>query len=193
MVDRLSEPRETPLFQRLAIIGVGHIGSSIAHVARRQNLAETIVAFDASAQVSARVAELQLADNVAPSLEASVIGADLVILCAPVGATAAIADVIAPHLAPGAIVSDVGSVKSAVVAALKPRLPDFVHLVPAHPVAGTEHSGPDAGFATLFVNRWCILDAASKGRTQGLSASACVRSGRRRDRMSRSCRRRITT
>ena len=116
-----------------------------------------LVGADASAEVRARAAELNLVDEIAPSLAAAVGGADAVILCAPVGATAAIADAIGPHLAKGAIVSDVGSVKAAVIAALQPRLPDCVHLVPAHPVAGTEYSGPDAGFATLFVNRWCIL------------------------------------
>ena len=178
MADRLGNKLDAPLFERLAIIGVGHIGSSIAHVARRQKLAKTLVAFDASPQVCERVAELQLVDDVAASLEACAAGADGVILCAPVGATAAIADAIAPHLAKGAIVSDVGSVKGAVVAALQPRLPDFVHLVPAHPVAGTEHSGPDAGFATLFVNRWCILtppegtDAAAVERVRAFWTAA---------------------
>ena len=104
----------------------------------------------------------------------AVAGADLVIFCVPVGANAELAEAIAPALAPGAIVSDVGSVKGAVVAALGAQLPDDVHLVPAHPVAGTEQSGPDAGFATLFVNRWCILTPP-----EGADAAA-VRQGRRR-------------
>jgi cyclohexadieny/prephenate dehydrogenase len=157
VADRLGERLDAPIFARLAVIGLGHIGSSIAHVARRRGLAAILVGFDASPEVCARAAELHLADEMAPSLAEAVAGADAVILCAPVGATASIADSIAPYLAQGAIVSDVGSVKGAVVAALQPRLPDYVHLVPAHPVAGTEHSGPDSGFATLFVNRWCIL------------------------------------
>ncbi len=105
----------------------------------------------------AKVAELGLADDVAESAAKAVEGADLVILCVPVGAMAAVAQEIAPHLSPGAIVSDVGSVKGAVLTALTKHLPKNIAVVPAHPVAGTEQSGPAAGFATLFVNRWCIL------------------------------------
>ncbi|HLJ70517.1 MAG TPA: prephenate/arogenate dehydrogenase family protein [Roseiarcus sp.] len=146
-----------PLVQRLALIGLGLIGSSIARAARRMNAAATIVAADADPDVRARVAALNIADEIAPDLASAARRADLVILCAPVGANGAIADEIAPHLKKGAIVSDVGSVKSAVVAALQPRLPAYVHLVPAHPVAGTEYSGPDSGFATLFRRRWCII------------------------------------
>ena len=178
MPDRLGDRLDAPIFERLAIIGLGLIGASIAHVARRRGLAASLVGADASAQVCTRAAELHLVDEIAPSLAACVAGADAVILCAPVGATAAIADAIGPHLAEGAIVSDVGSVKGAVVAALQPRLPDFVHLVPAHPVAGTEYSGPDAGFATLFINRWCILtppagtDAAAIERVRAFWTAA---------------------
>ncbi|MBK9081238.1 MAG: prephenate/arogenate dehydrogenase family protein [Rhizobiales bacterium] len=157
MPERLGPPLAEPLFERLAIIGLGLIGSSIARVARRRNLARVIVAGDASAEVRARVAELKLADVVASTPAEAARGADLVILCAPVGAMAEIGAGIAPALKPGAIVSDVGSVKSAVVAALAAHLPAGVHLVPGHPVAGTEQSGPDAGFATLFHNRWFII------------------------------------
>jgi len=153
----LGPPLAKPIVQRLALIGLGLIGSSIARASRRVNAASVIVAADADPGVRARVAELAIADEVPSSLAEAVREADLIILCAPVGANAAIAEEIAPHLKAGAIVSDVGSVKSAVIAALQPRLPTHVKLVPAHPVAGTEYSGPDSGFATLFKRRWCIL------------------------------------
>jgi len=145
------------LFNRLALIGVGLIGSSIARAARAQGAARTIVATARSPQTRRRVAELGLADQVVESNAMAVEGADLVIVCIPVGACGAVAKEIGPHLAAGAIVSDVGSVKGAVVRDMAPHLPATVHFVPAHPVAGTEYSGPDAGFAELFVNRWCIL------------------------------------
>jgi len=145
------------LFNRLALIGVGLIGSSIARAARKQGAARSIVATARSAQTRRRVAELGLADQVVESNAAAVDGADLVIVSIPVGASGAVAAEIGPHLAPGAIISDVGSVKGAVVRDMAPHLPRNVHFVPAHPVAGTEYSGPDAGFAELFVNRWCIL------------------------------------
>jgi cyclohexadieny/prephenate dehydrogenase len=142
---------------RLAIVGLGLIGSSIARGARRYGLADTIVAIDRDEAVRARVLELGLADTVTGAAGAGVAGADLVILCVPVGAVGAVAAEIAPHLAPGAILSDVGSVKGSVVAEVVPHLPEGVAFVPGHPVAGTEYSGPDAGFSTLFQNRWCIL------------------------------------
>jgi len=145
------------LFNRLALIGVGLIGSSIARAARAQNAVGSIVATARSPETRRRVAELDLADQVVESNAAAVEGADLVIVCIPVGACGPVAQEIGPHLAPGAIVSDVGSVKGAVVRDMGPHLPKNVHFVPAHPVAGTEYSGPDAGFAELFVNRWCIL------------------------------------
>jgi len=146
-----------PLFNRLALIGVGLIGSSIARAARAQNAVGSIVATARSPETRRRVAELGLADQVVETNAEAVEGADLVIVCVPVGACGAVAAEIAPHLAPGATVSDVGSVKGAVVRDMAPHLPEHVHFVPAHPVAGTEYSGPDAGFAELFVNRWCIL------------------------------------
>jgi cyclohexadieny/prephenate dehydrogenase len=146
-----------PLFNRLALIGVGLIGSSIARAARAQGAVGSIVATARSAQTRKRVAELGLADQVAESNAAAVEGADLIILCVPVGACGAVAKEIAPSLAKGATVSDVGSVKGAIVRDMGPHIPKGVHFVPAHPVAGTEYSGPDAGFAELFVNRWCIL------------------------------------
>jgi len=145
------------LFNRLALIGAGLIGSSIARAARAQGAARSIVATARSPQTRRRVAELGLADQVVESNAAAVEGADLVIVCVPVGACGAIAEEIGPRVAPGAIVSDVGSVKGSVVRDMAPHLPKGTHFVPAHPVAGTEYSGPDAGFAELFVNRWCIL------------------------------------
>jgi cyclohexadieny/prephenate dehydrogenase len=157
VVDGLGAPLPAPLFDRLALIGVGLIGSSIARAARRKKLVRTIVATDASAEIRTKVSELGLADEVAGTAGEAVEGADLVLLCVPVGAMAAVAKDIAPHLKAGAVISDVGSVKSAVLAALTKHLPPNVAIIPAHPVAGTEESGPAAGFATLFVNRWCIL------------------------------------
>jgi cyclohexadieny/prephenate dehydrogenase len=152
----MSKPPKT-LYNRLALIGVGLIGSSIARAARLQGAVGSIVATARSPQTRKRVAELGLADQVVESNAAAVEGSDLVILCIPVGACGAVAKEIAPHLAAGATVSDVGSVKGAIVRDMGPHVPQGVHFVPAHPVAGTEYSGPDAGFAELFVNRWCIL------------------------------------
>ncbi|GJD51882.1 Cyclohexadienyl dehydrogenase [Methylobacterium crusticola] len=144
-------------FRRLALVGLGLIGSSIARGAREAGLAREIVAIDRDAGVRERVRALGIADVATADLAAGVAGADLVVLCVPVGAVGPVAAAMAGALAPGAIVSDVGSVKGAVVAAAAPHLPGHVAFVPAHPVAGTEHSGPDAGFASLFHGRWCIL------------------------------------
>jgi cyclohexadieny/prephenate dehydrogenase len=148
---------KAPLYNRVALIGVGLIGSSIARAARLQNVAGSIVATARSPQTRRRIAELGLADQVVETNAAAVAGADLVIVSIPVGACGEVAKEIGPYLAPDATVSDVGSVKGAVVRDMAPHLPANVHFVPAHPVAGTEFSGPDAGFAELFVNRWCIL------------------------------------
>ena len=149
--------KSAPLYNRLTLIGVGLIGSSIARAARAQGVAREIVATARSAATRRRVAELGIADRVADSNAAAVTGADLVIVCVPVGACGEVAREIGPHLLRDATVSDVGSVKGAVLHDMAPHLPAGVHFVPAHPVAGTENSGPDAGFATLFVGRWCIL------------------------------------
>jgi len=149
--------KPAPLYNRLALIGVGLIGSSIARAAREQGVVRSIVATARTPATRKRVAELGLADQVVETNAAAVEGADLVIVCIPVGVCGAVAREIGPHLAAGATVSDVGSVKGAVVRDMGPHLPRNVHFVPAHPVAGTEYSGPDAGFAELFVNRWCIL------------------------------------
>jgi cyclohexadieny/prephenate dehydrogenase len=147
----------TPLFPKIALIGFGLIGGSIARAARAQGLAGEIVTTARSAKTRARVAELGIVDAVLETNAEAVKDADLVILCIPVGACGPVAQEIAGHLKPGAIVSDVGSVKGAVVREMAPHLPAGIHFVPAHPVAGTEHSGPDSGFAELFINRWCIL------------------------------------
>jgi cyclohexadieny/prephenate dehydrogenase len=145
------------VFNRLALIGMGLMGSSIARAARAQGVANSIVGTARSPATRRRIAELGIADHVVETNAAAVEGADLVILCIPVGACGMVAAEISSHLAPGAIVSDVGSVKGAVVRDVSPHIPAGMHFIPAHPVAGTEHSGPDAGFAQLFVNRWCIL------------------------------------
>jgi len=146
-----------PFFARLAIIGCGLIGSSLARGARASGAAGQIVIHDASAFARARIAELGLADQVTLSAEEAVAGADLVIFATPVRAIGEAAAACAHAIAPGAIVSDVGSVKAAVSEALSAALPDSVHIVPGHPIAGTEQSGPDAGFAELFHRRWVIL------------------------------------
>jgi cyclohexadieny/prephenate dehydrogenase len=146
-----------PLFLRLTLIGMGLIGSSIARAAqKRGDIAAEIVAND-RADVLGRVAELGIADVCEADPARAVEGADCVMLCAPVGSYAGLAAVIAPHLMPGAIVTDVGSTKQSVIRDVGPHIPPGVHFVPAHPMAGTEYSGPDSGFATLFEGRWCML------------------------------------
>ena len=157
VIERLGAPLAEPIFDELAIIGVGLIGSSIARAARRRNASRRIVLADHSAAVLERAKALGLGDLVTDDLARVVSGADCVILCVPVGAYEAVGRAIAPALRPRTIVSDVGSVKGAVISSLEPVLPSHARLAPAHPVAGTEESGPDAGFASLFVNRWCIL------------------------------------
>jgi cyclohexadieny/prephenate dehydrogenase len=144
------------MFERVALIGLGLIGASLAHAIKRAGLAQTIAGYDASEAVRQRAAELGLA-AIASSAADAVKDADLVILCSPVGSYKEIAAAIAPHLKQGAILSDVGSVKGAVVKDIAPFLPKGVHFLPAHPIAGTEQSGPDAGFPSLFDHRWCII------------------------------------
>lgn len=147
------------MLDRIAIIGLGLIGSSIAHAARRGNLAKQIAGHDVSGDVIERARKIGFCDTLHADADAAgaVTDADLVILCAPVGAYKSIAQAIAPHLKPGAILSDVGSVKGAVIRDAGPFVPPGVHFIPAHPIAGTEFSGPEAGFATLFDGRWTIL------------------------------------
>ncbi len=144
------------MFERVALIGLGLIGASLAHAVKRERLANTIAGYDASEAVRHRAAELGLA-AIASSAADAVKDADLVILCSPVGSYREIATAIAPHLKQGAILSDVGSVKGAVIKDVAPFVPKGVHFLPAHPIAGTEQSGPDAGFPSLFDHRWCII------------------------------------
>ena len=162
-----------PLFQRVAILGFGLIGGSIARALRaRPGIAGEVVACETAPAALARVLDLGIAHHVTAHAAEAVRGADLVILCTPVGAYAELAEAIAPHLAAGAILSDVGSTKQSVLRDVGPLVPEGVHFIPAHPLAGTEHSGPDAGFAELFDGRWCLLtpppgtDAAAIARLE---------------------------
>ena len=145
------------LYDRVTFIGLGHIASSMRHAMRRADLVGEIVGYARSVETRDIAREIGLCDRVAESAADAVAGADLVVLCVPVGAMDAVAREIGPHLKPGATVSDVGSVKCAVIDAVGPHLPDNVHFVPAHPLAGTEHSGPRSGFAELFDNRYTII------------------------------------
>ncbi|MBX9682347.1 MAG: prephenate/arogenate dehydrogenase family protein [Hyphomicrobium sp.] len=145
------------MFQKMALIGVGLIGSSISHAARRAGLVGDIVGCSASPETRAKAESLGLVSKAYDNVADAVAGADLVLLCTPVGAYAKIAEQMGPHLAPGAIVSDVGSVKASVVRDVVPYIPAGVHFIAGHPIAGTEQSGPEAGFAELFDGRWCIL------------------------------------
>ena len=146
-----------PKFKQVALIGIGLIGSSISHAVRRKGLAGRITGHARTAETREKALQLGLVNAAFGTAAEAVEGADLVILCAPVGACGAIAAEIGPSLSTGAIVTDVGSVKAAIVRDVGPHIPAGVHFIPGHPVAGTEQSGPEAGFATLFDNRWCLL------------------------------------
>ncbi len=165
-----------PIYDRVALIGLGLIASSMAHAMRAARLAGHIAGHARTAETRAAAREL-FCDSVHGTAAAAAEGADLVVLCVPVGAMGEVAGAIAPALKPGATVTDVGSVKRAVIAAVAPHIPPGVHFVPGHPLAGTEHSGPRAGFATLFRNRWCILtpepgtDPAAVARLRALWAA----------------------
>ena len=147
----------TPLFDHVALIGLGLIGSSLGHAIRRHGLARRVSGTARSAATRETALRIGFVDDVHEDPAECVRGADLVILCTPVGTFAALAEQIAPALAPGAILTDAGSVKCAVIEAIKPHLPKGVHFIPGHPIAGTEYSGPESGFAELFEGRWCIL------------------------------------
>lgn len=154
----MTDISEAPLhFDKIALIGIGLIGSSLARVIRRDGLASHIAVCARSHSTLDTARALGIADSTTTDPRQVVDGADLVMLCTPLGAYAAIAEAMAPALKPGSIVSDVGSVKQCVIRDVAPHLPDGVALVPGHPVAGTEHSGPEAGFAELFEGRFCIL------------------------------------
>ena len=153
----MAEGQQKVFFNRVALIGLGLIGSSLARAIKRHGLAGEIVGHARSKETRELALGLGFIDRAAVTAAAAVKGADLVVIAVPVGVTGAIAQEIAPALDAGAIVTDVGSVKGAVVDAVGPHIPDGVHFVPAHPVAGTEKSGPEAGFAELFEGRWCII------------------------------------
>jgi cyclohexadieny/prephenate dehydrogenase len=146
-----------PHFDRVALIGIGLIGSSISHAIRRGGLARSLVGAARTEATRKTALRLGLVEEAYARPAEAVEGADLVILCVPVGACGPLAREIAPHLAQGAILTDVGSVKGSIVADVAPHVPKTVHFVPGHPIAGTEHSGPESGFADLFDGRWCIL------------------------------------
>ena len=145
------------MFKQITIIGFGLIGSSLARAIIEKKLAETIVCVDKDQEVCNKVLAMGLADDATTDPALGVEGSELVVLCTPVGAMQKVAQQMGRSLQKGAIVSDVGSVKMSVIKALQPLLPSHVHLIPAHPIAGTEFSGPEHGFAELFINRWCIL------------------------------------
>jgi cyclohexadieny/prephenate dehydrogenase len=145
------------MFEKITLIGLGLIGSSLAHAIKRASLTHHLIGYDSSADVRAIAQDIALVDHVAGDEKQAVENADLVILCAPPGAMGAIASAIAPALKPGSILSDVGSTKASVIEAIGPHLSPDIHFIPGHPIAGTEQSGPRAGFAELFDKRWCIL------------------------------------
>ena len=146
-----------PVFDRLAVIGIGNLGSSITRAVRKYGGVRSVVAADLSAEALGRARELGLADAFHEAPSKAVADADIVVICTPIGTYGAIAKAMAPHLKPGAVVTDVGSVKGTVMEAVAPHLPAGVSFVPGHPIAGTEKSGPDAGSADLFVGRYWVL------------------------------------
>ncbi|WP_189363130.1 MULTISPECIES: prephenate/arogenate dehydrogenase family protein [unclassified Mesorhizobium] len=145
------------MFEKIALVGIGLIGSSLARVIRREGLARHVAIATRSPATLARAEELRLGDSYATDARQAVRDADLVIVSVPVGSSGEVAEEIAPALKKGAILTDVGSTKASVIAQMQPYVPDGVHFIPGHPLAGTEKSGPDAGFADLFDNRWCIF------------------------------------
>ncbi len=161
-----------PLFEAIALIGLGLIGASIGHAVRRHGLARRIHGTARTAATRKTALALGIVDATFESAPEAAAGADLVILCTPVGTFGELAKALAPALEEGAILSDVGSVKQAVIRDVGPHVPDGVHFIPAHPIAGTEQSGPEAGFAELFEGRWCVLtplaetDAGALGRLE---------------------------
>jgi cyclohexadieny/prephenate dehydrogenase len=148
---------DAPLFERVALIGIGLIGSSLARRVKRDRLARTVVCCAKTERSRKTALALGIVDAAYERPGDAVEGADLIMLCTPLGTYEALAEAIGPHLSPGAILSDVGSAKGQAIAHVTPHVPQGVHFVPGHPVSGTEHSGPEAGFAELFENRWCIL------------------------------------
>ena len=145
------------MFEKIALVGIGLIGSSLARVIRRERLARHIAIATRSPETLARAEELGLGNSYSTDAAEAVKDADLVVVSVPVGSSGVVAAQIAPALKPGAIVTDVGSTKRSVIDQMQPLLPANVHFIPGHPLAGTEKSGPDAGFADLFEHRWCIF------------------------------------
>jgi cyclohexadieny/prephenate dehydrogenase len=158
-----------PLFDRIAIVGLGLIGSSIARGVKARGLARRVAGYDVSPEVRARASALGFCDEVAETPQAAVTQTSLVVLAVPVGATAAAVKALAPHLARGSILTEVGSVKAAVIRQVLAELPEHAVFVPGHPIAGTEHSGPDAGFAELFEGRWCILTPCERSSEEAVA------------------------
>ncbi|ALG89304.1 MULTISPECIES: prephenate/arogenate dehydrogenase family protein [Actibacterium] len=157
------------IYDRVALIGLGLIAGSMAHAMRRGGLAKEIVGTARSAQTRQVAQEIGLCDRVVETAAEAVKDADLVVLAVPVGVMGAVAEEIGPHLKPGATVTDAGSVKRAVIEAVAPHIPEGVHFIPGHPLAGTEHSGPRSGFAELFDNRWCLLVPAEGTDPQAIA------------------------
>jgi len=153
----MSQASSTRVYDRVALIGLGLIASSMYWAIRRAGLAAEVTGYARTDATRATARRIGLTDRVCDSVAEAVEGADLIVLCVPVGAMGAVAAEMAPHLKPGATVSDVGSVKKAVIESVAPHIPEGVHFIPGHPLAGTEHSGPESGFAELFDNRWCLL------------------------------------
>ena len=159
----------TVMFEKVAMLGLGLIGSSLCHGIREQALAKVISGHAKSAETRQVALELKLVNEVHETAADAVRGADLVILCVPVGACGAMTKEIGPHLKAGAILTDVGSVKGAIVRDCGPYIPKGVHFIPGHPIAGTEQSGPRSGFATLFHGKWCILTPVAGSDEQAVS------------------------
>ncbi|WP_439118615.1 prephenate/arogenate dehydrogenase family protein [Marivita sp.] len=147
----------TPIYDRVALIGLGLIASSMFWAMKRGGLAGHVTGYARSTETRETARRIGLCDTVCDTLAEAVADADLVVLAVPVGVMGQLAQDLAPHLKPGATVTDVGSVKGHVISDVAPHIPEGVHFVPAHPLAGTEHSGPESGFATLFDNRWCLI------------------------------------
>lgn len=170
MIERpmTERPMSELLFDRVAIVGLGLIGSSVARAVSAHGIAKTVTGYDASADVRKRAEALGFCDRIAQTPADAVDGAELVILAVPVGATESSVEAIAPHLADSAILTDTGSVKGAVIKQVVPHLPLRVSFVPGHPIAGTEHSGPEAGFAELFDGRWCILTPCERSSEESV-------------------------
>ncbi|MGD1923330.1 MAG: prephenate/arogenate dehydrogenase family protein [Paracoccaceae bacterium] len=158
----------TQIVGKLALVGLGLIGSSIAWAAKRANSAGEIVGTARSPETRARASELGFCDRIVETAAEAAEDADLVIVCVPVGACGAVTAEIAPVLKPGAIVSDVGSTKRSVIDAMASHVPEHAHFIPGHPLAGTEYSGPDAGFAELYDNRWCLLTPVGTPQAEAL-------------------------